>query len=78
MQYETFLFTRNQRQDFTAFVRPSLMSNKDVSAIGAIFNCTADFAPHAGIPSLTLSRLRIRSCCASTTVGAGTRGGRLP
>lgn len=44
MHYETFLFTRNQRQDFTAFVRPSLMSNKDVSAIGAIFNYITDIS----------------------------------
>lgn len=44
MHYETFLFTRNQRQDFTAFVRPSLMSNKDISAIGAVFNYITDIS----------------------------------
>jgi hypothetical protein len=44
MHYENFLFTRNQRQDFTAFVRPSALSNKDVSAIGAIFNYITDIS----------------------------------
>ncbi len=38
MHYERFLFTRNQGRDFTAFVRPSALTNKDVSAIGDIFN----------------------------------------
>lgn len=44
MHYETFLFTRNQRQDFTAFVRPTLLTNKEVSAIGAIFNYVTDIS----------------------------------
>jgi hypothetical protein len=44
MHYENFLFTRNQRHDFTAFVRPSALSNKDVSAIGAIFNYITDIS----------------------------------
>jgi hypothetical protein len=42
MHYETLLFTRNQRQDFTVFIRPSLLSNKDVSTIGAVFNYITD------------------------------------
>ncbi|MEO8394585.1 MAG: hypothetical protein ABI700_16440 [Chloroflexota bacterium] len=44
MHYETFLFTRNQRQDFTAFVRPSLLTNKEVNRIGAIFNYITDIS----------------------------------
>src|SRR5215216_6370949 len=44
MHYENFLFTRNQRQDFTAFVRPSALTNKDVSATGAIFNYITDIS----------------------------------
>ncbi|MEP7292596.1 MAG: hypothetical protein ABI835_12495 [Chloroflexota bacterium] len=53
MHYENFLFTRNQRQDFTAFVRPSLLTNKDVSAIGAIFNYVSDISRlTADFPSL--------------------------
>jgi hypothetical protein len=44
MHYETLLFTRNQRQDFTVFIRPSLLSNKDVSTIGAVFNYVTDVA----------------------------------
>lgn|GEM_PF-1207307 len=53
MHYENFLFTRNQRQDFTAFVRPSALSNKDVSAIGAIFNYVTDISRlTAEFPSL--------------------------
>ena len=44
MHYETFLFTRNQRQDFTAFIRPSLLTNKDVSRIGGIFNYISDIS----------------------------------
>lgn len=38
MHYERFLFTRNQGRDFTAFVRPAALTNKDVSTIGDIFN----------------------------------------
>ena len=53
MHYENLLFTRNQRQDFTAFVRPSLLTNKDVSAIGAIFNYLTDISRlTAAFPSL--------------------------
>lgn len=44
MRYEAFLFTRNQRQDFTAFVRPSKLTNKDVSTIGAMFNYMSDIS----------------------------------
>ena len=44
MHYETFLFTRNQRQDFTAFIRPSLLTNKEVSRIGGIFNYISDIS----------------------------------
>ncbi len=44
MLYETLLFTRNQRQDFTAFIRPSLLTNRDVSRIGAIFNYITDIS----------------------------------
>ncbi|HVU11384.1 MAG TPA: hypothetical protein VHD90_08905 [Phototrophicaceae bacterium] len=42
MRYETFLFTRNQRLDFTAFIRPALLTNKEVSTIGGIFNYVTD------------------------------------
>ncbi len=42
MHYETFLFTRNQRLDFTAFIRPSLLTNKEVSTIGGVFNYITD------------------------------------
>jgi hypothetical protein len=53
MHYETLLFTRNQRQDFTAFIRPSLLTNKDVSAIGGIFNYVSDISRlTADFPSL--------------------------
>lgn len=44
MRYEQFLFTRNQERDFTAFVRPAGMSNKDISAIGNIFNYVHEIA----------------------------------
>ncbi len=44
MRYEAFLFTRNQRQDFSAFIRPSKLTNKDVSAIGAMFNYMSDIS----------------------------------
>jgi hypothetical protein len=44
MRYETFLFTRNQRQDFTAFIRPSLLTNKEVNRIGGIFNYISDIS----------------------------------
>jgi hypothetical protein len=53
MHYETLLFTRNQRLDFTVFVRPSLLSNKDVSTIGAVFNYITDVSRlTAQFPSL--------------------------
>jgi hypothetical protein len=42
VSYETFLFTRNQRRDFTAFVRPSEMTNKEVSVIASAFNFIND------------------------------------
>lgn len=45
MRYEHFLFTRNQRRDFTAFVRPVDTSNKDVSAIARAFNYVNDVTP---------------------------------
>jgi hypothetical protein len=38
MHYEQFLFTRNQRRDFTAFVRPKGLTNKDVSNIASALN----------------------------------------
>ena len=42
MQVEAFLFTRTQRQDFTAFVRPAGMSNRDVSVIASALNNVND------------------------------------
>ncbi len=36
MYYEHFLFTRNTRQDFTAFVRPAETTNRDVSALAGV------------------------------------------
>lgn len=44
MRAENFLFTRSQRQDFTAFVRPARMTNQDVSTIGGIFNYVTDIS----------------------------------
>ncbi len=44
MHYEQFLFTRNRRQDFTAFVRPARLTNKEVSSIGGIFNYVSDIS----------------------------------
>jgi hypothetical protein len=44
MRYEQFLFTRNQERDFTPFVRPAGLTNKDVSAIGNIFNYVHEIA----------------------------------
>jgi hypothetical protein len=38
MHYEQFLFTRNQRRDFTAFIRPKALTNKDVSNIASALN----------------------------------------
>lgn len=45
VQYARFLFTRNRRRDFTAFVRPSEMSNKDVSTLANAFNYVNDISP---------------------------------
>ncbi len=42
MQVEAFLFTRSQRRDFTAFVRPAGMSNRDVSVIASALNNVND------------------------------------
>ncbi len=44
MRYEQFLFTRNQERDFTAFVRPAALTNKDISTIGNIFNYVHEIA----------------------------------
>ncbi len=44
MHYEQFLFTRNRRQDFTAFVRPARLTNKEVGTIGGIFNYVSDIS----------------------------------
>ncbi len=44
MRYEQFLFTRNQEHDFTAFVRPAALTNKDISAVGNIFNYVHEIA----------------------------------
>jgi len=44
MRYEQFLFTRNQERDFTAFIRPSALTNKDVSTVGNIFNYVHEIA----------------------------------
>ena len=38
MIYETFLFTRNQKRDFTAFIRPKDLTNKEVSTIASALN----------------------------------------
>lgn len=42
MQVEAFLFTRSQRHDFTAFIRPAGMSNRHVSAIASALNNVND------------------------------------
>lgn len=48
MIYETFLLTRNQKRDFTAFVRPRDLTNKEVSiiasALGSVNN-VAELTP---------------------------------
>ncbi len=44
MNYETFLFTRNQRRDFTAFIRPKELTNKDVSVIASALNYIHDIS----------------------------------
>lgn len=35
MYYEKFLFTRNQKRDFTAFIRPAGLTNTDISTISS-------------------------------------------
>lgn len=45
VRYARFLFTRNQRRDFTAFVRPADMTNKQVSVIANAFNFVNDITP---------------------------------
>lgn len=44
MNYETFLFTRNQRRDFTAFVRPKALTNKEISTIASALNYVNDIS----------------------------------
>ncbi len=44
MQVEHFLFTRTEKQDFTAFIRPADMSLRDVSMIGGTFNYITDIS----------------------------------
>lgn len=44
MNYETFLFTRNQRRDFTAFIRPKDLTNKEVSTLAGALNYINDIA----------------------------------
>jgi hypothetical protein len=45
VHYARFLFTRNQRRDFTAFVRPADMTNKEVSVLANAFNYVNDITP---------------------------------
>lgn len=42
MNYEAFLFTRNQRRDFTAFIRPRELTNKEISTIASALNYVND------------------------------------
>ncbi len=44
MYCEPFLFTRNQRQDFTCFIRPAGLTNKDISAIAGALNNVSDIS----------------------------------
>ncbi len=44
MNYETFLFTRNQRRDFTAFIRPKDLTNKEISTIASALNYVNDIS----------------------------------
>ncbi len=44
MNYETFLFTRNQQRDFTAFIRPKELTNKQVSIISSALSYVNDIA----------------------------------
>ncbi len=49
MIYETFLFTRNQKRDFTAFIRPKELTNKEISTIASALNNVnniADLTPN--------------------------------
>jgi hypothetical protein len=46
--YETFLFTRNQKRDFTAFIRPKDLTNKEISVIASALgnvNNVAELTP---------------------------------
>lgn len=48
MIYETFLFTRNQKRDFTAFIRPVDLTNREISTIASALNnvdSIADLTP---------------------------------
>lgn len=45
MYYETFLFTRNRRRDFTAFIRPHDLTNREISALAGAFNVVTDTSP---------------------------------
>lgn len=45
VNYESFLFTRNQQRDFTAFVRPKGLSNKAVSTLSSAFSYVQDITP---------------------------------
>lgn len=44
MEYEAFLFTRNQRRDFTAFVRPAALTNREISTLAAALNAVHDIS----------------------------------
>lgn len=44
MYCEPFLFTRNQRQDFTCFIRPAGLTNKDISVIAGALNNVNDIS----------------------------------
>lgn len=44
MYYESFLFTRSQRRDFTAFVRPKDLTNREISTIASALNYVTDIA----------------------------------
>lgn len=45
MNYESFLFTRNQQRDFTAFIRPKGLSNKAISTLSSAFSYVQDITP---------------------------------
>lgn len=40
--YERFLFTRNQQRDFTAFIRPKALTNKQISVISSALSYVND------------------------------------